>query len=345
MKRIILAFTKSRYALELDNQFNTPDGMTIDFHGNIILAIPNAHSREGGTWLLKITPDKKVEKYFWLEPHSQTNKVCPHGIVFGSDGHLYVCDDQVIGGNTTHKSQILRVVHQDGKPVREETLVTGLVRPNGIAFANGNIYVMETQFVEEIKGPPVESGLFCFSLNEFRDLHRPIQVASNGNDRHCIFKFKTENLDWPIGANGIAASKDGLIYVANFGERQIFELTLDQSRSRVVSSRVCIKGSPMENVDGIRLCPKGYLFFADFAGNTVRAIDPVSEKVVTLEENSADETDERGNLDRVNEICLRGVKLYCSNINLSSDDNNDPPHSLSVLTLEGIDFAELLEEQ
>ena len=361
MKRILLAFVvfgvlltalsadepvvKSRYAIELDEQFNTPDGMTVDSQGNIILAVPNAHAREGGTWLLKITPDEKVERYFWLKPHPQTNKACPLGIVFGSDGHLYICDGQGIGGNTTHKSRVLRVIHQNGKPVREETLVTGLVQANGIAFANGNIYVAETQFVAEIKESPIESGVFCFSLNEFRNLRRPIHVAPNGNDRHCIFKFKTENPEWPIGANGIAASKDGIVYVANFGDKQIIELTLDRTGYRVVSSRVCIEGGPIESVDGIRLCPGGYIFFADFAGNAVHVANPANGKVIVLAKDPVGGTGEGGELDRVSEVCLRGMKLYCSNIDLPYDNKNDQPHTLTVLDLEGIDFAGLLGER
>ncbi|MCL2306195.1 MAG: SMP-30/gluconolactonase/LRE family protein [Planctomycetaceae bacterium] len=361
MKRILLAFVvfgalltvlsadepivQSRYALELGDQFNTPDGMAVDCQGNIILAVPNAYAREGGTWLLKITPDEKVEKYFWLKPHPQTNKACPLGIVFGSDGHLYICDAQGIGGDTTHKSRILRVVHQNGKPVSEETLVTGLVQANGIAFANSNIYFTETQFVEEIKESPIESGVFCFSLNEFRNLHRPIQVGPNGNDRHCIFKFKTENPDWPIGANGIGATPDGgFVYVANFGDKQIIELTLDKIGYKVLSSRVCVEGGPIESVDGLRVCPKGYIFFADFAGNAVHVANPANGKVFVLAKDPMGGTGAGGELDCVSEVCLRGSKLYCSNIDLPYCGNkNDQPHTLSVLDLEGIDFDELLK--
>ncbi|MGL6196220.1 MAG: hypothetical protein ACRC2T_15495, partial [Thermoguttaceae bacterium] len=194
---------KDKYAIELNEQFNTPDGMTVDKQGNIILAVPNAHAREGGTWLLKITPDEKVEKYFWLKPHPETNKACPLGMVFGSDGNLYICDGQTIGGDSTHKARILRVVHQNGKPVRSEVLVTGLVQANGMDFANGKIYFTETQFHEGEKESPIESGVFCFDLREFRNLRAPIKVGANGNDRHCIYKFKTQNPDWAIGANGI----------------------------------------------------------------------------------------------------------------------------------------------
>ena len=335
---------QSKYALELDDQFNTPDGMTVDSQGNIILAVPNAHAREGGTWLLKITPDEKIEKYFWLKPHPETNKACCLGIVFGPDGHLYICDGQGIGGNTTHKSRVLRVLHRNGKPVQEQVLITGLVQANGIACANGNIYFAETQFLEELKESPIESGVFCFDINEFRNLRRPIHVGANGNDRHCIYKFKTENPDWQIGANGVGVTKGGSkVYVANFGDQQIIELKLDKKGYKVVSARVCAEGGPIESVDGLTVCPKGYIFFADFRGNAAHVANPANGKVVTLAKDPVGGTGANGELDRVSEVCLRGWKLYCSNIDLPFDNANDAPHSLSVLSLEGIDFDAILQ--
>ncbi|MGL6227101.1 MAG: SMP-30/gluconolactonase/LRE family protein [Thermoguttaceae bacterium] len=334
---------QSRYALELFEQFNTPDGTALDSEGNMILAVPNAHAREGGTWLLKITPDEKVEKYFWLPPHPETNKACPLGIVFGSDGHLYICDAQGIGGDTTHKSRILRVIHKNGQPVRCETLVTNLVQANGIAFSNGKIYFAETQFPEKIESSPIESGVFCFDLKEFRS-GTPIRALPDGKDRHCIYKFKTENVDWPIGANGIGVSNGGSkVYVANFGDKQIIELTLDASRSKVLKDRVCIEGGLIESVDGLKVCPKGYILFADFVGNAVFIANPENGKTILLAKDPAGGTGKDGELDRCSEVCLRGSKLYVSNIDLPYGNKNDEPYSLSVLDLNGFDFDELLK--
>ncbi len=324
--------------LELDDQFNTPDGMTVDKAGNIILAIPNAHAREGGTWLLKVSPENNVEKYFWLKPHPETNKACPLGIVFGDDGNLYICDGQGIGGDTTHKSRILRVVHENGKPVREETLVTGIVQANGIDFANGKIYCAETQFPEEIKSMPLESGVFCFDLKEFgNDAKLPIHVGANGNDPHCIYKFTTNNKDWPIGANGIGLSNDKKkVYVANFGEQSIIELTLDETGKKVVADRVCVKGGPIESVDGLKICPSGYIFFADFAGNAVLVANPANGKIVLLAKDAPGGTGANGELDRCSEVCIRGFNIYVSNIDLPFGNKNDKPHSVSIIDLKPV---------
>ena len=326
---------KNKTMVELDDQFNTPDGMTVDKDGNIILAVPNAHAREGGTWLLKIAPCNKVEKYFWLKPHPETNKACPLGIVFGSDGHLYICDGQGIGGNTTHRSRVLRVLHKDGKPVREETLVTGLVQANGIDYANGKIYVAETQFPAEIKDMPLESGVFCFELKEFADGKKlPIKVAPNGKDPHCIYVLKTNNADWPIGANGIALSNDKKkAYVANFGDKAIVELTLDDSGKKVISDRVGVQGGPIESVDGMKVCPSGFIFFADFAGNAVHVANPENGKVVVLAKDPVGGTGKNGELDRCSEVCLRGDKVYVANIDLPYGNENDKPHSVTIIDL------------
>ncbi len=326
---------KHKTMIELDDQFNTPDGMTVDKAGNIILAVPNAHAREGGTWLLKVSPDNEVEKYFWLKPNHKTNKACPLGIVFGDDGNLYICDGQGIGGDTTRKSRILRVVHENGMPVREETLVTGLVQANGIDFANGKIYFTETQFPEEIKDMPLESGVFCFELKEFADAKKlPLRVGSNGKDPHCIFSLKTDNAAWPIGANGIALSNDKKkVYVANFGEQAIVELTLDASGKKVVSDRVCVQGGPIESVDGMKVCPHGLIVFADFAGNAVHVANPDNGKVVVLAKDEIGGTGENGELDRCSEVCLRDGKVYVSNIDLPFDNENDKPHSVTIIDL------------
>ena len=326
---------KNKSMVELDDQFNTPDGMTVDKDGNIILAVPNAYAREGGSWLLKITPDNKVEKYFWLRGHRETKKSCPLGIVFGDDGHLYICDGQTIGGDSSHKARILRVIHEDGKPVREQILVTGLVQANGIDFGNGKIYVAETQFVEGTPEVPMDSGVFCFELSEFTTERRePIRVSPNGQDPHCIYTFKTHNADWPIGANGIALSPcKKKLYVANFGDQEIIELTLDDSHKKVVSDRVCVKGGPIKSVDGIKCCPSGFLFFADFAGNAVHAANPENGKVVVLARDRIGGTGANGELDRCSEVCLRDGKVYVSNIDLPYENKNDKPYSVSIIDL------------
>ena len=178
---------------------------------------------------------------------------------------------------------------------------------------------------------------------------QPLMVLPYGTDPHFIFQFQTSdaerNGEWKVGANGIGLAKDGTLYVANFGDKKIIEVKLDASGRRVVFSHNCNDGTgPHESVDGLKVCPKsGYIFFADFVGNAVCVMNPKNGKTVLLAKNDLSPKAEQkraGALDRCSEVCLRGSKLYAANIDLADPE---PPHTISVFDLEGIDFDALLK--
>lgn len=340
-----------------------PDGMTVcPKSGDIILAVPTIGDK-GNAWLLKVDKDDNVTKYFELKAHPETGRVTPLGISFGPDGHLYIADSQCLGGNPNHKSRVLRVVHEGGKPVREEVLVTGIVQSNGLEIHNGRIYLAETQIDPAIVEMPMTSGVFSFGINEFRvrvrqsfrnqgtspgTQRRQIHVQPYKNDPHFIFSFQTTDADrngaQKVGANGIGLAKDGTLYVANFGDKKIIEVKLDASGTRAVSHRDVNDGKgPHESVDGLKVCPKGYIFFADYVGNSVCVMNPKNGKTLLLAKNALNpdaEAKKAGALDRCSEVCLRGDKLYVANIDLETPES---PHTISVIDLAGIDFDELLK--
>jgi sugar lactone lactonase YvrE len=167
-------------------------------------------------------------------------------------------------------------------------------------------------------------------------------------DPHFIFNFQTTDADrngeWKVGANGIGLAKDGTLYVANFGDKKVIEVKLDASGKRVVSHRDCNDGSgPHESVDGFKVCPKGYIFFADFVGNSVCVMNPKNGKTILLAKNELNPNEEQkraGALDRCSEVCLRGDKLYVANIDLETPQ---APHTISVINLGEIDFDALLK--
>lgn len=339
--------TKPFKGIVLPEGMKHPDGMTVcPKSGDIILAVPTVGDK-GNAWLLKIDKEDNVTKYFELKAHPETGRVTPLGISFGPDGHLYIADSQCLGGNPNHKSRILRVVHENGKPVREEVVVTGIVQSNGIEIHGGKIYLAETQVDPSIVEMPMTSGVFCFDISEFAD-SKILDVQSYRRDPHFIFDFQTEDKErdgqWKVGANGIALARDGTLYVANFGDKKIIEVKLDVSGKKVVSHRDLNDGKgPHESIDGLKVCPSGYLFFADFVGNAVCVMNPKNGKTLLIAKNDLNPdggAKKAGALDRCSEVCLRDHSLYVSNIDL---ETYNAPHTISVIDLKGIDFDELLK--
>lgn len=355
--------TKPTKAIVLPEGMKHPDGMTVcPKTGDIVLAVPTIGD-QGSAWLLKIDADDAVSTYFELKPHPETGRCTPLGISFGPDGHLYVADAQALGGNPNHKSRLLRVVHENGKPVREEVLVTGIVQSNGLEIHRGRVYLAETQVNPAIVSMPMTSGVFCFDLAEFNandlrsrirtrrtsDAATPLHVLPYQRDPHFFFSFPTTNANGPkgefkVGANGVGLAQDGTLYVANFSDKTIIEVKLDASGSKVISHRDLNDGQgPHESVDGLKVCPKGYIFFADFVGNAVCVMNPKNGKTLVVAKNALNpnaKTKNGGALDRCSEVCLRGSMLYVANIDLESPS---APHTISVIDLAGIDFDALLK--
>ncbi|MDR2705180.1 MAG: SMP-30/gluconolactonase/LRE family protein [Planctomycetaceae bacterium] len=356
--------TKPVKAIVLPDGALHPDGMTVNPKtGEIILAVPVIGDK-GNAWLLKIDAEDNVSNYFELPAHPETGRVTPLGISFGPDGNLYVADSQCLGGNPNHKSRLLRVVHEEGKPVRTEILVTGITQANGLEIFGDKIYVAETQIDPMIVEMPMTSGVFCFDLAEFKSelqavrrgryrTHAPgpppvLHVLPYQKDPHFIFSFQTTDADrngqQKVGANGIGLSKEGLLYVANFGDKKIIEVKLAKDGKTVISNRDVNDGKgPNESVDGLKVCPKGYIFFADYVGNAVCVTNPANGKTVLIAKNPTNPNSEAKNagaLDRCSEVCLRGTKLYVANIDL---EDNNAPHTVSVIDLSGIDFDALLK--
>jgi sugar lactone lactonase YvrE len=92
----------------------------------------------------------------------------------------------------------------------------------------------------------------------------------------------------------------------------------------------------MESTDGIKIYPKtGEIYVADFDGNAVHKICPETGKVTTIAKNANNSGGIGGLLDRPSEVCIRGNRLYISNIDLPGDGNvYDKPHTISVIELD-----------
>ncbi len=320
-------------AVNLPVEHNTPDGMAVDADGNIILSCPNFNDPTHPAWLMKITADDKLEPYFEMPLSPETDRACPLGIGFGSDGNLYIADCQALGGATGTTSRLLKLTIEDGKPVKCEPVVNGFVMSNAVAALGDDIYVTETQLEAEPGEGPLASGVYKFSLAEL-DPANPITLVKGGeDDPHLVVKFETENKEWAVGANGLGFAPDGTMYVGNFGDAQLIAVTFDADGKP--TQKIVAEGDPIKCVDGLKVdAETGLVYIADFLGNAVHEVDPATGKVTVIAQNGP--TDGAGGLlDKCSEVCLRDGKIYVANIDLHELDDNvyDEPYTVSVIDL------------
>ncbi len=320
-------------AVNLPIEHNTPDGMAVDGENNIILSCPNFNDPSHPAWLMKITPDDKLEKYFEVPLDPKTGLACPLGIGFGSDGNLYIADCQKFGGAEGYSSRLLKLTIEDGKPVRCECVVTGFVMSNAVVGHGDDIYVTETQLEATPGEGPLASGVYRFALSEL-DPANPIALEPGGTDSHLIVKLSTKNPKWQVGANGLGFAPDGTMYVCNFGDAQLIAVTFDEDGN--ASQKVVVEGDPIKSTDGMKVDPKsGMVYIADFLGNAVHRVDPKTGQVTVLAQNGPTDGKD-GLLDKCSEVCLRDGKLYIANIDLDELDGNtfDEPYTVSVIELD-----------
>ncbi|HLB72527.1 MAG TPA: hypothetical protein VJJ98_00770, partial [Sedimentisphaerales bacterium] len=134
--------------------------------------------------------------------------------------------------------------------------------------------------------------------------------------------------------NGMGFDAEGNLYVCNFGDAGLLRFTLDQN-GKVTSHKVVAQGQGMKSTDGLKIHPRtGEIYIADFIDNAVHKVCPKTGRVTTIWRNEDNSGGIGGLLDRPSEVCLRGNKIYISNIDLGIKGNKyDKPHTVSVIEL------------
>jgi sugar lactone lactonase YvrE len=319
------ALKTPRLGIDLSGQYKNPDGMTIK-DGAVWLSINNTASGQPSC-IAKITPDDRVEKIIDLPAHPETGVSSALGLVFASDGNLYVSDNQNLAGKGMGKSRLLRVAFEGGKAARVEVVAVGLHAANGIAAKGDSVYVNETTFGE---GDPMDSGTYRFKLAELK-ADAPVTVDGTLKDPHVIFTLKTRG-PVKVGANGLCFDGEGNLCVANFGDQEIWKVSFDEAGA-VKGSALFTKVTCAESVDGLQYDGEGSLWFADFLGNAIVRVCAKSGQAEVVAKNPPCDG-HKGELDSPSECIRLGEKVYVSNIDLTFGPHQaDEKQTISIIDL------------
>ena len=312
---------------DLTDKYTNPDGMSLK-DGDIYISMNNLASKKPAR-IMRITKDDKLEDVIELPPHPTTGVVSPLGNGFGADGNLYVSDNQSFAGQKMGLSRLLRVVFENGKASRVETVVNGMNQANGLAVKGNAVFVCDTSFDTT---NPHTSGVYRFELAELT-ADKPVVVKAGKDDPHCILSMDTTG-KWAVGANGLTFDDAGNLYVCNFGDRVLWKATFDTAGKVAAFTPFCDgKAAGIESMDGAQFDGQGYVWIADFIGNAICRVATATGKAEIIAKNAPGDG-KGGALDAPSECIRRGNKVYISNIDLTFGPNNaDAYQSMSVIDL------------
>ena len=213
--------------MELPTAYNTPDGAALDNEGNIILSIPNFNndallkdgkiSKPSPPVMAKIDKNNHITTWYTFKKedmHLETGRIGPMDAAFGPDGNLYVADMQIFW-NGDHKSRLLRINIENGKPVDMDVVVEGLIVANGVAWKGNTLFVSETilQHMPTVKEgeqkPKLLSGVYGFNLDEMKEgTIQLIPYDQNNQDPRLVAKFESSGRVG-FGADGVTIDGEG----------------------------------------------------------------------------------------------------------------------------------------
>jgi len=317
----------------LQDKYDSPDGMTIGPDDYIYLSINSAgvdFKFKHPAKIMRISPDDELEEFAELPAHPMSKVASPLGLVFASDGNLYVSDNQAFAGGEK-ASRLLQIKIKDGKPVSTGVVATGLHMSNGIAARDGYIYLNET--VIDAEANPMISGVYRFKVSDLNP-SKPIQVTGTDDPRFFLtIETHYEDDLHKVGANGIDFDSKGNLYVADFGEAEIMKVTLKDDGSVDQVTSLC-KGKGLKSVDGFHIDSEDNIWLADFLGNAIARVCTCSGKVKIIAKNKPGDGAD-GSLDAPSECIRRGNKVYVSNIDITYGPNTaDDIQTISIIDLD-----------
>lgn len=317
----------------LPDYITTPDGMAIDFEGNLVLACPNYAGGAPGC-VVKFDKDKNIRKWFDVPVLEETGIAAPMGIAFGPDGDLYICDNQGWSGkeNLMFKGRILRVRMNGDKIEKTTTVAYGMEHPNGMRIKDGYVYVTQS-CLSKVKH---ESGKLVSCVYRFALDDENIEITNTLEDKNILTTFITYNPNCQYGVDGIVFDKNGDLLVGNFGDGAVYRIKFNEDMS-VKENKVWAENhEELKSTDGMITDDDGNLYIADFSANAVVKVTPDAKVERIAQSPDCDGFD--GGLDQPGEPIIWNGKLILSCFDLVTDETkvntkHELPATMSQLTL------------
>lgn len=307
---------KSKLFAILPDYVATPDGMTIDHEGNLILACPNYADQRLPGCILKIDQDRNITKWFDVPVHEDTGLASPMGIAFGPDGDLYICDNQGWPGRPEliRKGRILRVKTDGNKIVKTTVVAKNMEHPNGMRIRDGYVYVTQSS-LELVKHP---SGKLVSCVYRFHLDDENIEITNTLEDPNILTTFVTENPDDQYGVDGIEFDREGHLLIGNFGDGAVYKVTFNEDLS-VQSNEIWAQDKEnLESTDGMIMDADGNLYIADFCANAIVKVLPDGTVTKLAQNGDTDGLD--GELDQPGEPIIWNGKLIVSCFDCVTND-------------------------
>ncbi len=316
--------------VKLPDYCNTPDGMAPMPDGSFLLSVPNFNDPSPGAFIMKISAQNRISKFFVPPPSPKTGNSGPMGIRMAPSGDIYYADNQFSYPETTRASRVMRIAVKDGEPQEAVTVASGLNVANAVAVKGDYIYVSDTVMVPGSK--PLISGIFRFKIGEEGiQMQTPLE-----EDPHLVAKIRTYHETIGFGADGLCFDSKGNLYCGNFADGTIHKITFD-AQGNVVSNEIFVDDPQLKCADGLFYDAKGdRILVADMIQNAVQFIYPDGSVEMIAKNGDTDGAD--GGLDQPCEAILRGNEVVVSNMDWPFEGvvntTWDEPYTLSVIKLE-----------
>ncbi|AWB65889.1 hypothetical protein C2869_05285 [Saccharobesus litoralis] len=311
---------------KLPNTCTTPDAFDIAPDGSLTLSCVNyAGGKNKPTGrLLRITEDGQVTELAQLTGPNGKGSARPMGIAYAPDGSLYVADNQ--GRN---QGRLLRLTFNQGKLANTEVVAYGMSSPNGVRYFNGAIYLTQLR-LPKFKTKNMTSGVYRFAETD-----RNVKVASDGSSDKLIFSTQTENPERQFGIDGLVFDKQGRLYVGDFGDAEIYRLTLN-TQGVVVNQEMFATLPKTVGIDGINIDEQGNLYLAGFLQNEIYKVD--TQGKATLLAQYPDNNGANGEIDQPADLIVYKNKLIISNFDLMKgkgivNSGHGKPYTVSAIAL------------